>query len=589
MKKGKLLILLVAMLSLAILFAACEEATESETEAPAQTEVATGSGSETAGGEGEAPTEAAKPDVNYEQEYEDHEMHSYFDLSDKEEASPATIVSKIDGDIYSYDSEHGLVVIVNKTVDALENELTEVTVFDLEANEVIRKDSVKSPYGLDYTEDTVKLNVTLLYPLIKVEKTTYEERVGEGTREIKEISYYLAKKDGELVHTTSNSSYNKYSYDNGLVCTKLGDKYFWIDKDMNIIRSVDAIVANYGYDINPSLFDSEYKGYLYSYDSDELMVFNHAGVVSAKYSVTEKDTAINCFVLNDGNVLVQQFTNVGAYGSCDFVISGTRYAMKSMIVNAVNGSVTDVELDYIVTSLETEYEQEGENPALKLAKGSDNLATVYKFANGSVSAYASLCVLDNGCNTVYTVKNDTPGIDFSYGVVYMGHEKYIAYVNKNGGSWRVIFNLDGEIVSPYGEVWTVNTNDYIVSNEAIYSYYLELVYDFAADGYTFFGIIDNSIYLEKVNYETGVNEVYRYVGNGETEIIIKDASVKIIPLGDDRIYVLYDEENEVYTVYNGANEAILVSYEQFEMVECGEDTRLIVTRFDGEMIVYVVK
>ena len=577
------------MLSLAILFAACDEAEETGAEAPAQTEVATGNGSETAGEGSEAPTEAAKPDVNYEQEYADHEMHSYFDLSEKEEASPVEIISKIDGDIYSYDSEHGLVVIVNKTVDALENELTEVTVFDLEANEAIWKDLVKSPYGSVATEDTVKLNVTLQYPLIKVEKTTYQkESVGEGTRQIKEISYYLAKKGGALVHTTRNASYNQYLYDNGLICARLGDKYVWIDKDMNVIRSVDAIVSNYNYDIDPSRFQSEYKGYLYSYNSDTLMVYNHAGIISAMYTVDDKDKDINCFVLDDGNVLVQELTEVGAYGSCDFVISGTRYTMKSMIVKAVDGTVTDIELDFIVKDIVTEYEQEDNTPALKLANGSDNLATVFKFANGSISAYASILVLDNGCNTVYTVKNDTFGVDFSYGMMYIGHEKYIACVGTNGQLWRAIFNLDGEFISAYNGNDTAMTDDYIVSNDTIYSYYMEPVYNFAAEGYRFSCIAANNIYLEKVNYETGEIEVYRYVGNGETEIFVKDAEVEI-SYADDKLYVLYNEENDVYTVYNSADEEILVSYEELNVVEFGEDLRLIATMFNGEMIVYVVK
>ena len=592
MKKGKLLILLVAMLSLAILFAACGEAEETtEAETPAQTEVATENGSESASEENEAPTEEAlpKPDVNYEQEYADHEMHSYFDLSDKEEADPVTITSKIDGEVGSYDAEHRLVVIVNKTIDALENELTEVTVFDLEANEAIWKDSVKSPYGLNGTEDTAKLNVTLQYPLIRVEKTTYEkESVGEGTRQIKEISYYLAEKNGELVHTTRDSSYEKHLYDNGLVCALMGDKYVWIDKEMNVIRSVDAIVANYDYNINPYLFDSEYKGYLYSYGNSELMVFNHSGSVSARYAVTEKDTYISCFVLDDGNVLVQQFTDVGAYGSCDFVISGTRYTMKSMIVNAVNGSVADVELDYIVKDIVTEYEQEDDTPELKLANGSDNLAIVYKFANGSVSSYASICVLDNSCNTVYTVKNDTFGVDFSNGIEYIGHEKYVAYVGTNGQYWQAIFNLDGELISAYNEYYTSMTDDYIVSNDTIYSYYMEPIYDFAADGYTFICIAANDIYLQKINYETGNKEVYRYVGNGETELFTKDAEIEM-SYYDDKLYVLYDEEKDVYTVYNSADEAILVSYETVQVLECGEDMRLLATAFNGEMIVYVVK
>jgi hypothetical protein len=320
------------------------------------------------------------------------------------------------------------------------------------------------------------------------------------------------------------------------------------------------------------------------------MVFNHSGVVSAKYSVGQKDTYIKCFVLDDGNVLVQEFTDVGAYNSCDFALNGTRYTMKSMIVNAVTGTVTDIELDLVIGYLESEYEQECAwyTPALKLANGRDNLVVAYNVANGSVSAYASICVMDNTGKIVYTVKNDTFGVDFQHGIQYIGREMYIATMNTNGYSWDAIFDIDGNFISAYNSDVASITDKYIVSNTAIYAYDMGLVYDFAADGYSSAMVMGNQVYLVKTNYVSGNIEVYRYVGLGQAELFSADVESEFC-YADNDFFILYNEDADVYTVYNAAGEELIVSHVYLEPQDAGNCITLIRTYFEGERIVYVLK
>lgn len=593
MKKSKLLILLGAVLIVAI--AACvvciiifnPNNTDSD---PIETsEIASESAVES-GSESESTTEeTVETDVSDEQKYADHEMHSYFDLSVKEEATPVLLDSKIDGEQRAVDTKNSLMVVVKKTVDALDIEETVVKVYDLLTGEVIREDSVKSPYGLSASDGVVTIDVTLHYPVIRVEKTTYTKAdVGEDVKPQKEISYYVAEKDGELIYTTADDSIAKFTYDNGLVCVLMGDKYVWIDRDMNVIRSVDAILTNYNYIVEPTLFQSEYKGYLYSYDYSKLMVFNHAGLVCAQYATSDKTASINCLVLDNGNVLVQETTIVGAYGSCDFVISGTRFDIKSMIVDHVTGAITDVDLDYLVFNLETEYEQEGTDPDLKLANGSDNLAVIYKIANGAISDYASLCVLNNACEIVYTVENDTFGVDFSEGIEYIGREKYVVKMTSNGNAWRAIFDIGGNFICVYHDDFTQMTDDYIVNNTTINSYEMGLVYDFAADGYELVTVMGNDVYLKKTNYESGRVEIYRYAGRGKVELVMSDLEGEYYHVDED-YYILYNEKTEAYTVYNTAGEEIIVSHERLTPYDAGNDITLFSTAFNGEPIVYVVK
>ncbi len=588
MKKGKLLILLVAILSLAILFAACDEPDEE----PTGTETATATETETESAT-EAPTDTAEDtEINDEQENANHEMHSYFDLKDEAEADPLATISRIDGEIIDIDYEHNLAAVKTEDIDTLNNVVTKVQVYDLLTGEVIREDSVSTPYGNEPIEKAALMDVEIIYPVIRIEKTTYAEKgEGEEPEMQKEVSYYLARKDGELVHKTEDGSfdeyYDVYEYGNGLVCIRMGDKYTWIDKGLNIIRSVDAIVANYGYMIDPDSFSNEYKGYLYSYDGYELKVFNHAGVISAQYRVSDYNSEINCFVLDNGNVLVQELTSVKYHQSCDFVLSGTRYTLKSMIVNAVSGEMTEVDLDFVVDELESEYGQESYNADLKLANGRDNLAIVYKIANGSISAYADMYVLDNDCKVVYTVKNETYGVDFRNGIEYIGNGKYITKMNTDGYRWDAIFDLDGNLISAVQDKYY--TDEFIVTDNAIYNYKMETVFDYTEADYYYYGIANGKIYLLADNFLTGAEEVY--VFDSETkkpELFVDGVEYEVDSILDE-IYIIYDIENELYTVYNSAGTELLVTYEEIDDYYVLDGVVIIETEFNGDEVVYIIK
>jgi len=599
MKKGKLLFLLVAILSLAILFAACDSTGGEElsgTGSDSGTEASTAGGTESGA---DTDTDASTADegeteIVDEQENANHEMHSYFDLDDKAEADPLASISRIDGEIVQVDDENNLAVIVRKDLDNMSNVVKTVEVYDLLTGEVIRTDSVTYPYG-GYPNDIVELDVSIIYPVIKVQKTSrtvtdngvdIDDR-GDDTYETSySVSYYLACKDGELLHSTDSTECDTYEYDNGLVCVEMGDRLVWIDKNLNQIRQVEKIFADYNYSVYPWMFDSEYKGYLYSYDDSSLMIFNHAGMACGTYRAGE-DSRISCFVLDNGDVLIQEFTSVGIYESCDFVIMGTRYTMKSMIMDVVDGSVTEVELDFIVNDLESEYGQESHEPRIKLANGRDNLAVVYKVADGYVSQYASVCVLDNDCNVVYTVKNDTDGVTFEYGMTYIGNGKYIAGMNSDGYYWEAIFDLDGNFISAVSFASNI-TDKYIVSDKAIYNYKMELVYDMEANGYIYEGIACNKIYLSKINFESGAEELYVFTYGAKQPELLVDGIQEELEYADEYVYVVYNVEDDVYVVYNHADEELLVSHERVMEFEC-DGVYLISTTFNGEPVVYVVK
>lgn len=574
MKKGKLIILIAAFLSLSLLFVACKKPQE-------------GSETDTATPEAVKPEDMTIADAE-EQDTAKYEIHNYFDLkSDKEDPAPSA-VSRIEGDLVSYDRMHNLAVICEKDLD-LQNMVTETwKVYDLATDTVIHTETVTNAYKAEATQRT-NLSVTVQYPVIRVSRS-YNTGVIEENGESEytfNVSYYLARDNGGMaLHTTEDTEFNIYNYSNGLVCVELGDKMFWIDKNLEVVRSIETIFAN-GYDVEG--FDSEYKGYLYSYDDEELLIFNREGKVSATYKAG-KDSRITVSVLGNGNALVQELTSVTIYDSYDFVLRGERYTVKSSIIDFITGATEEVDIDFLVTNLTSSYWQERNEPEDLILKNADNFGYVYNFANGCIAKSASLCVLDNSLNKLFTLKNENYGVDFAYGTFAIRDDLYIATVNTDGREYAAIFNLKGELISYINNNVTF-TDKYIVSDTTVYDYNMNPVFDIEGSGMSVKYVTDDTIYLSYNNFKTGAVEYYVIRSDSKSPELLADGvnyRLVINQTGRD-CYVLYDVERDAYVAYNDNGEELIVSYEPFFSINKLENVMLFRTTFNGEAVVYVVK
>ena len=579
MKKGKLLILLLAVLSLAVLFVACDQ---TQTEAPSET----GTQSETVVENNEEQTIG---EIATEQETVKHEIHDYFDLVDKVEDPIFTEISRLDGNIVSEDIRYNLVAISTKDLDN-QNIVTEtVTVYDLLTGETILTQSVSNAYMAD-DEDFVELSVTIDYPIIRVSYTSCEEE--DGNLEYSyEVSYYQSKKDGECIYTTTDDSYEYEVLDNGLSRIVMGDKTFWIDGDGDVVRSIETIVAG-GYDqVN---VNSEYKGYIYSWNNKELLIFNRSGIVSGRY-LAGSDATISVNVLNNGNALIQEFTEVTVYDSYDFALNGTRYVMKSYVMNFITGEATEIDLNMVISSVITKYEQDANDERMFiLTKGSENYGYVYRVANGSIAVNAELCVLDNDVNILYTLKNDTFGLALEMGVIPLNDNVYMAVVNTNGYEHFEMFDLEGNSISQslsmVGTAFDASLTDkYIVTDNVIYDYGMNPVYSIIENGYYLIGVENENIYLGKRNFATGAVETYVITPESKTpELFIDDRTYDLDDVGYG-YYVLYDVEQDVYRLYNIEGVELLVSHESLYVSIASEEIVLVSTTFNGEDVIYVIK
>lgn len=578
MKNGKLLFLLIAIMSLAVLFCACDP-------------VPTGDTSETAN-----ETTSAETSPIVEPEEVEHEIRDHFVIDNGIDSVSFADITKIDGEIIDIDEENKLMSVVLKDLDNYNNVIKTIKVYDITTCECIFEDSVT--YPLNATgEDMIDFNVKIDYPIIRVSKISYSED-SDALEPQYDISYYFAKKDSASIKDTDDNSYSRTNYYNGLVAFEMGDEIFWVNRNMEVVRTVNAVAAN-GYEID--VFNAEYQDYLYAWNRREVQVFNKAGVCSAKYTI-QHEGFLNVHVLNDGSVLIQDLEEVDAYTACDFVLvedyylytDACRYNMTSYVMSCTDGTLKEVELDFIVEELETAYEGRlgNNNFPFALAGNGQNQAYIYRIANGKVSLWQEYVSLGNDLEVKYTVKNNKIGAAF-YTAEAINANFYRMYVYEGGAYQSYIFDLDGNVITAStGNSYVTDT--YVATSNAIYDHNMNVVFDIAASDFAG-GLISvdsstNTIYFSKHNFTTGANEIYTFDHATKAPKLLIDG-VKSEFLGAlDGFYVTYNEEDNDYSFINTVDGKVVLKLLNFPSPTLCEDNILIVeSSFENETIVYVIK
>ncbi len=566
-------------MSLAVLFCSCDPVPAEETT----------TGTETGSAAENAPI--AEP------EEVEHEIRDYFVIENGIENVSLKGNEAYKGEVVDYDSEHNLIALLTKDLDNHNNVIKTVKVYDITTGECIFEESAACPLFAT-GEDLLEFNVNIDYPIIRVSTTSYSEDGFGGFEPYFNATYYFAKKDSGEIKTTDNNNYSRIDFYNGLVAFEMGDEIVWVNKNMEIVRTVNAIAAN-GYDVD--VFNAEYQDYLYAWNDNEVQVFNKAGVCSAKYTI-QHDGSLIAHVLNDGNVLIQDFEVVDAYTACDFVWTynsdtnnypAERINLTSYIMSCTDGTLKEVELDFIVENVETAYEGRlgNNNFPFALAGNGQNQAYIYRIANGSISLWQEYVSLGNDLAVKYSVKSTMIGAEFSTAEV-VNANIYRMFVKENDVYNSYFFDLDGNVITAATTSYNV-TDTYVVTNNGIYDHKMNSVYSFADNGflsaYYLSDASTNTIYLTKHNFETGANEFFVFDHATKAPKLLADGVSKTLIDFGEGYYVINDNEsNDTSIIDIASGKVILKALEITNIILC--DNALVVeTEFEGNTLVYVIK
>ncbi len=576
MKNGKRLFLLFLSLCLTLSLFACGKGDEEE-------------GSESAAlsdqdsGETEDPSAEEVPETGDPS----RDMFRYFVLENRTDSIDFSKVTQYEGEVVAVDEKNHLMAIRTRDLDMTNTVTDRISVYGILTGELIREETVTNPLG---AERPTELSVELDYPILRVIRRTE----GEDGVFTYEVSHYFAKKGSELIHTAQRyvpaEQMPKTVYGNGLVSYNMGDTVIWIDRNMEILRTADA-VADAGYEVNE--FRSEYQGYLYAWDARTLQIFNRLGICSGTYTIAHEGE-LNVHVLDNGNVLIQDLEKVDAHTSADLILENTRYRLTSLIMNYLDGTTREVKLDFLVDTLETAYSERygdtgGKMLPFRLAEGYDNQAILYRFANGRVSVYQEYAVLGNDLQVLYTVENRTEGVLLKEARPVNG-ETYLAPVAEGGFFHLYLFDAEGRAITPVGAAEI--TNRYLVTEWGIYDHRMELIYDLSEGSFagSLFGTdtANDRIYLKKYNFYTGAEETYVFNGETEEPVLLCDGAGTDLSLVGEGYYVLHDRATDQYLFCHKDGEVKLIVHGSYEFLRA-EDALLIGTEFEGTDMVFVIR
>lgn len=540
------------------------------------------------------------------------DVKKYFD-QDAYAKTAYSSVTRLDGDLCATNLEHNLIALKTEvTSPSGEKSVTIKVVNALTGSDL----HSETEY---FNDNTFSFNVELdKYPLIVFEKVV-EETDGSSSlpTNVSYYDYYLVKSSGgvELLMGGTKEVLKRYnSYVNSVMTFSIGNTTYWVNSKGEVIRELlSAVTEIYG---NPNYFYAEYNDYLYDWVlpnggstsgiSNRIQVFNKDGVCNVQYVVPATVFSANAFVLNNGNVFVQEYELAleGKDHNCVFDMGGifVNANVKSKIINYQSGEVTELDLGFVVYELESAYDAKNSYSSFSfvLAEGYHNQAIVVDFDATGYSARSRYVVLDNLMNVECEVTNDTISANsfWAYGdsLNWMGKDHYYTEFGDAEGEYLAVFDLEGKATLKLNLSSLIGTtDDYVVTYDAIYNVDGKMVYDFnqliAGDNGSSIKILGNNVYVSKTNHVTGCTDVYQITvskGKGTATLVAEGINDRFYSLGNS--VVLYDLEMGISSFISQDGTVLLKVKGDIEhRTTVLNDTVIITDVVNGEDVCYVIK
>lgn len=539
-----------------------------------------------------------------------------------EETPVYSNVSTLEGELVSSYDELNLVALMTDSYDLHYGSKKVVTVYDLNTGSAVC--STEGMYFDWY--NIVNFNFSIEhYPLavISYDQSLTDELGNEYYERY--YSYYLMNGAftaiaenvaADSLRTGKVGNINLYGIDNTL---------YWVSNDGKILRRSPIAVSDTYADIedldNYLDIDAEYNGFIYCWEftqtSRTVQIYNPSGVCTAQYKLPQDaillntDSIINpnVFVLNNGNLILQYVTEAAADAeSWDIMdnIIGTsmHFDVHTLKINKDSGEVTELDLDYVITALESSYGRKGNgyssNFSLELTDDYANQAYIVHFANGYLSEKLEYVIFDDELTQKYVFPNDYLAYMGRYYVYSPSSIGYLAYAIIDGKQEAALFYWDGTLKAELSDAAYENAliaKDHYVTPSGVYDLEGNLKFDLVKNGFVtdfnylsdeVYTVLGSNIYLKKYNASTGAVEVYALdTSDWSTTLIVDGIDVQTASVGEG-YYKVKNIETGVSSLYNSKNEIILKVYGDMHLYEANR-VAYVTVNVDGEFLLYVIK
>lgn len=441
-------------------------------------------------------------------------------------------ITALSGKSYQSSSNNGILVVLSQ----LDNENNTVrTLYNVETNTVLVTDTADqiSLYNNDNNTYYLRSSFNAVSGMYS---TVLYNAKGE------EIKYVDAAGAEQSAYVSADIPAVAPVSDDVVV---FADNYFRVPENGNTVQRIGRVsnLVNFNYN-----FTASNDKYYYQIDANrgKAYIFDKKLNLVTTYYAHGQYNNISINVLQSGDLLVQTVTQLmDEEKDYTYINNGTKYLLKTYVVKAKNGKVTEKKFKYLVNILLATSDDDD----VKIK--ADNIALLYPIKdkrllrnNNDAMAVSLSNSLKVKGRIDQMIDNQVPG-DFPNAV-----NNYLVISTPIG---QKLVTTGGKVI---GDFAYDNHNDSLFTLDGkIYDYKLKMLFDYEVEGYEYSSMMNNSIILTK--YVDGNLTYYRFDGEMTAP---KQLSTATIGFGKISKYLYYlravVDGNNVYTYYNEKDEVV---------------------------------
>ncbi len=352
-----------------------------------------------------------------------------------------------------------------------------------------------------------------------------------------------------IATTTADPDYANYSNalltfgDNAYTVNKKGtkiEKSFEIDDFQDLSNLANATSVG--------------REYFYFRTSSYISVVNYKGEFVASCSVDDNSTDVTCFVLENGNVVIQTvYALPDSAKDYDAMIDNggvaEKYNIVTQILHVKRNKIKEKNVDFLITSL---FNANHPNPSNTLnADFGGNYAQINRLEDERIASDSEYVLLTNGLRIRKTMEDLVVGGGMATATPIDG----IYSVSDRFGYTHLLNERGKELKSFHGYPLKGMTDQYFVTSTAIYNKSFEKVYDYEKEGYDLEQCSATFVLLSKEQADGSI--IYATYYNGAITTIFTEADPLTQSLNCASTWDLYYiRSGNTCTYYNGAGTLI---------------------------------
>lgn len=569
-------------------------------------------------GEDPAP---AEPQPEPEAPVVDPVFKSYFDVEFESDVAEILEATRFDAEVVDaiVDDYNSVALILFKTshIDEMNKVCESYQVYNVVKGEILEPiDNVYDRVGVipengasrdDKAISTVTVKfryVNSILPLVEV-RTEIIERIDEETKD--KVSEELDGNSAPGEYVTVSDTYDYYDVFGTLVttCSTSLEKgsVSCYENDPAIVLTIGKITAIFDYitydleKVYTNETETVYKDYRYI--NDNYYYYVNGGTEGGFIEVFDKNgtlvfskvlhNAFDAFALDNGNIAIQELEFLfNEHEEGDVMIGGEYYDLHTTVVDIATGAETAVDFDYLIFEALTS--RDLEKYELDVTANTGNLLAAYVIDNKHPSTEKTkFLVVDNSLNIIFDTPKTYP-IEIDSISFENIDDGYLA-IQLSAVEDKAIVDINGNIVS-FIEGTDKVLEGMVVTDVAIYDYYLKSLFNFKDNNTEFVCTVGNSVIVKNLPEENQENYVVSYEmltlnenGRIVSERVFDENHEFDRVVGD--VVIMKNNKNGKYVIYNSDCEHILTTESTVEVIEV-DDKYVAITNVAGIDIAYAL-